>query len=50
MHEYGISLTKLEDVSDVDCVILAVAHDEFRKLSIDALGKALQGRIRKGPY
>ena len=38
MHEYGVNLTKLEDVSDADCVIVAVAHDEFRMLSLDALG------------
>ena len=39
MHEYGITLTKLEEVSEVDCVILAVAHDEFRNLSLDDLDK-----------
>lgn len=35
MHEYGIKLTKLDDVKDADCVIVAVAHDEFRALTID---------------
>ncbi len=35
MHEYGVSLTKLEDVSDADCVIVAVAHNEFKQLSLD---------------
>ena len=34
MHEYGVSLTKLEEVKDADCVIAAVAHDEFRRLSL----------------
>lgn len=34
MHEYGVELTKLEDVSDADCVIVAVAHNEFRNLSL----------------
>jgi len=33
--EYGVSLTKLEDVKDVDCVIVAVAHNEFKLLSLD---------------
>lgn len=33
MHEYGVTLTKLEDVSDADCVIVAVAHNEFKALS-----------------
>lgn len=35
--EYGVKLTKLEDVNEVDCVILAVAHDEFKKISLDQL-------------
>ena len=39
MHEYGIKLTKYEDVKDVDCVIVAVAHNEFKTLSIDDLKK-----------
>ena len=39
MHEYGVTLTKLEDVKDVDCVIVAVAHNEFKALSVDDLKK-----------
>lgn len=35
MHEYGVSLTKLADVKDADCVIVAVAHNEFRTLSLE---------------
>ena len=34
MHEYGITLTKLEDINDADCIIVAVAHNEFRALSL----------------
>ena len=34
MHEYGVTLTKLEDVKDADCVIVAVAHNEFRALTL----------------
>ena len=37
MHEYGVTLTKIEDVSDADCIIVAVAHDEFKALSLDKL-------------
>ena len=40
MHEYGVTLTKLADVKDADCVIVAVAHNEFRALSLDDI-KAL---------
>ena len=34
MHEYGVTLTKLEDIRDADCVIVAVAHKEFKALSL----------------
>ncbi|SHF06965.1 nucleotide sugar dehydrogenase [Lactonifactor longoviformis] len=32
--EYGVTLTRLEDVKDADCVIVAVAHNQFKKLSL----------------
>lgn len=38
-HEYGVSLTKLQDVSDADCVIIAVAHSEFKELSVNDIKK-----------
>lgn len=34
MHEYGVTLTPFEEISDADCVIVAVAHNEFRALSL----------------
>lgn len=37
MKEYGVKLTKLTDIKDLDCIILAVAHDEFKELSLDKL-------------
>ena len=39
-HEYGVTLTKLADVKDADCVIVAVAHNEFKALSLSDI-KAL---------
>lgn len=39
MHEYGVKLTKIEDVFDADCVIVAVAHNEFRRMSIEDIKK-----------
>lgn len=38
-REYGVELTALEDVHDADCVILAVAHREFRQMTTKQLGK-----------
>ena len=37
MREYGVALTRLEDVSDADCVIIAVAHREFRGIPLSEL-------------
>ncbi len=39
MYEYGVTLTAIEDVTDADCVIVAVAHNEFRALSLDDIKK-----------
>lgn len=39
MHEYGVTLTRLEDVRDADCVIVAVAHNEFKAMTLDELKK-----------
>lgn len=39
LHEYGVTLIKLEDVHDADCVIIAVAHNEFRNLTLDGIKK-----------
>jgi UDP-N-acetyl-D-galactosamine dehydrogenase len=38
-HEYGIKLTALADVVDVDCVVIAVAHDMFKAMSLKELRK-----------
>ena len=38
-REYGVELTALENVRDTDCVILAVAHKEFKAMTIDQLDK-----------
>ena len=39
LHEYGVTLTKLEDVKNADCVIVAVAHDAFKALALDDIKK-----------
>ena len=35
MGEYGVNLLELKDVYDMDCIIIAVAHDEFKKIPIN---------------
>jgi UDP-N-acetyl-D-galactosamine dehydrogenase len=32
-REYGISLVDIDDVKDADCLIVAVAHDDFRRFT-----------------
>ena len=34
LKEYGVNLVKIEELHDIDCVILAVAHDAFKKMSL----------------
>ena len=34
MHEYGVTLTDLAEVKDADCIIVAVAHNEFKAMSL----------------
>ena len=36
-HEYGVELTALSDVKDADCIMVAVAHNEFKALSLDSI-------------
>jgi len=38
-HEYGVELVNLDDVKDADCVIVAVAHNEFKALSLEDISR-----------
>ncbi|MBQ7473711.1 MAG: nucleotide sugar dehydrogenase [Oscillospiraceae bacterium] len=38
-REYDVELKKIEEVGNADCVIAAVAHDEFKKLGMDGVLK-----------
>lgn len=39
MQEYGVTLTSFEDAAGADCVIVAVAHNEFRSMTLDEIKK-----------
>ena len=45
-REYGIEITDLKDVNNVDCIILAVAHNEFRELSWEQLDKLYKDELK----
>lgn len=49
LREYGIKLVEFDDVSNADCVIIAVAHNDFKKLGLDttkALFKNIPDRMK----
>jgi UDP-N-acetyl-D-galactosamine dehydrogenase len=33
--EYGLQLIDLDEISEVDCVLIAVAHDCYKKLTVE---------------
>lgn len=37
--EYGITLSNMDEAHDADCIIVAVAHNEFRELGLDGVLK-----------
>ncbi|MBQ7604785.1 MAG: nucleotide sugar dehydrogenase [Clostridia bacterium] len=37
VKEYGVSLTDLDEITGADCVIVAVAHKQFRELSLEKI-------------
>lgn len=43
MREYGVQLKKMEEAKDADCVIVAVAHNEFKAMGLDEI----KGLFRK---
>lgn len=48
MHEYNVSITKLEDVSNADCLIFAVSHDQFKELSWKQVSELYKPQIPMG--
>ena len=45
LAEYGIELTDMNDVHDADCVIMAVAHKEFKVLGLDGASKLFNDKL-----
>jgi len=37
--EYNVNLTNLSDIKDADCIIFAVAHNEFKSMSLEEIDK-----------
>lgn len=45
MHEYGIELKSMDDARNANCIIVAVAHDEFRAMSLEDIKELYQQGI-----
>ena len=45
MREYDVELTELGNVEEADCVIIAVAHNEFRALGISNIQKLYRNEL-----
>ncbi len=39
LHEYGVELKTLDEVKGADCIIVAVAHNEFKELGLEGVQK-----------
>lgn len=37
MQEYGVELKPIDEVKEADCIIVAVAHNEFRTISLEKI-------------
>ena len=42
-HEYGVVFVPLESIRGMDAVVIAVAHDDFKKLSMDKVDRLFNG-------
>lgn len=43
--EYNISLKDLEDIKNVDCVVLAVAHDKIKKITLKQIDSLFDSNL-----
>jgi len=43
LHEYGISLVSFDALQPAEAVVVAVAHQEYRKLSVEAMRGMMNG-------
>ena len=39
LNEYGINITSIENVKNIDCIVFAVAHNEFKNMGINEVDK-----------
>lgn len=44
-REYAVDLVPLDEIRDADCIIVAVAHDEFKALSLEKIKKMFRADL-----
>lgn len=47
MREYGVELAEADEISDADCVIIAVAHNEFKGMPLSEIDKIFKDTENK---
>lgn len=47
MREYGVELAEAGEISDADCVIIAVAHNEFKTMPLSEIDKIFKDTENK---
>lgn len=47
MREYGVELAEMGEISDADCVIIAVAHNEFKAMPLSEIDKIFKDTENK---
>ena len=47
MREYGVELAEAGEISDADCVIIAVAHNEFKGMPLSEIDKVFKDTENK---
>ena len=46
-HEYGVEFVDMATIKDMDAVVLAVAHEQFKSISMDDMDKFYSGNHQK---
>lgn len=46
-NEYGVELAAIDEISDADCVIIAVAHSEFKAMPLSEIDKIFKNTENK---
>jgi len=48
LHEYNVALKPMSEAIDADCIIVAVAHKEFKAISLEDISKLYKKNLKQG--